>query len=202
MCTPAFSSVVFFNELFNSMFAPFRAYIAGRFTCLTSGDIEDLYQETMLDVSNNIQNGKVSPDTNWAGYIKTIGFRKAIALKDEFNHKQFTNYCQNLNQEDTGLNIHAVEAILNTETDEEDTLLNKTNIEIMYSVIDTLPEMSRAIISGYLQKKRTSDIAEELGYKNSTTVKSRKKQILNQMKPRLIEALESREYNFAEIHTA
>ncbi len=153
---------------------------------------EDLYQEAFIAVQDNIQRGKVRPDTDWNAYILTIGLNMA---SKERRHRGITNpigKASDENEEDANNRLaRKVEDIIKEMPEEEVALCN--NPEVLFRLgneLEHTPDPCGKIIRLFYYTDATmEDIAEETGLKNAQTAKAKKSRCMTDLINRVTEAL-------------
>ncbi len=65
------------RKYYNRLREPFLRKLTRQYPSMRLDIAEDLYQEAFIAVQDNIQRGKVRPDTDWNAYILTIGLNMA-----------------------------------------------------------------------------------------------------------------------------
>ena len=180
------------RKYYNRLREPFVRKLTRQYPSMRLDTAEDLYQEAFIAVQDNIQRGKVRPDTDWNAYILTIGFNMA---SKEQRHGGITNPFGIISDEDEGNgNNHLarkVEDMIKEMPEEEAALCN--NPEVLSRLgkeLDHTPEPCGKIIRLFYYTDATmEDIAEETGLKNAQTAKAKKSQCMTDLINRVTEAL-------------
>ena len=174
------------REWYNRLRPEFLRRLTARYSSLTLYDAENLYQDAFIAVQKNIMEGRVRENTSWSSYIMTIGMNLAnhemreVGVTDSIDegyvddegevfsptaHKAEEKY-QELLSLDEALSLYS--------DPEAQALLGE---ELAHT-----PEPCNSIIKLYYYSDYSMDeIAEEVGYKNSTTAKSKKSQCMKDL---------------------
>ena len=125
-------------------------------------DIEDAYQDTMMDFYNNIQRGSLTEiSRSLSAYIIQIGKVKLIKLSDKKNLFVTLN------------NIEELTALQNYDHRIDD---------MVKFVFGNVSENCKKILDlFYFKRKSMDEIATELGYKNADTVKAKKNRCISKL---------------------
>ena len=180
------------RKYYNRLREPFLRKLTRQYPSMRLDIAEDLYQEAFIAVQDNIQRGKVRPDTDWNAYILTIGLNMA---SKEQRHGDITypfNAMYDDDKEDGNNRLaRKVEDIIKEMPEEEAALCN--NPEVLSRLGNELhhtPEPCRKIIRLFYNTDATmEDIAEETGLKNAQTAKAKKSQCMTDLINRVTEAL-------------
>ena len=202
MSTNASISSKEFTRLYNALYPTFLSRLGGEYPAMTMGQIQDLYQETMIDVDANIRAGKVSADTNWKGYVYTIGHRKASALVKSFNYRNFESYDVMVTESTLDGSYLSLDRMITEQNEEQKPFyMDEETQEVFEGVLQEMTEANRELIDCfYIKKMKMNEIASRLGYSNANTAKARKNQVMKQLNHRLAAALEELGYDLAEVN--
>lgn len=163
-----------FKEVVKNWYDKFKKsfvnQIHGQFPSLSLVEIEDIYQETFLAINDNFNNNRIRENTSWQNYILKIGYNMANKYilcnkKFEYINKGWDNNSENY-----------LPALNNLSDMEEETSFysDKRVWEILNNEIGNLPVQGEKILKmHYFEKKKMNQIAHDLGYSNSNSVKTR-----------------------------
>lgn len=180
------------RKYYNRLREPFLRKLTRQYPSMRLDIAEDLYQEAFIAVQDNIQRGKVRPDTDWNAYILTIGLNMA---SKEQRHGGITDPFDAMYDDDKedGNNRLArkVEEIIKEMPEEEEALCNNPEVlSRLGNELDHTPEPCGKIIRLFYYTDATmEDIAEETGLKNAQTAKAKKSQCMTDLINRVTEAL-------------
>ena len=180
------------RKYYNRLREPFVRKLTRQYPSMRLDAAEDLYQEAFIAVQDNIQRGKVRPDTDWNAYILTIGLNMA---SKEQRHGGITDPVGTMYDDDKedGNNRLArkVEEIIKEMPEEEAALCNNPEVlSRLGNELDHTPEPCGKIIRLFYYTDATmEDIAEETGLKNAQTAKAKKSQCMTDLINRVTEAL-------------
>ena len=174
------------REWYNRLRPEFLRRLTARYSCLTLYDAENLYQDAFIAVQKNIMEGRVRENTSWSSYIMTIGMNLA---SHEIRGAGVTHSMDNGYADDEG-DVFSPAAHKAEEKYQE--LLSFDDASSLYSAPEAqallgeelvhTPEPCNSIIKLYYYSDYSMDeIAEEVGYKNSTTAKSKKSQCMKDL---------------------
>ena len=171
---------------YNRLRPEFLRRLTAKYSSLTLYDAENLYQDAFIAVQKNIMEGRVRENTSWSSYIMTIGMNLAshemrgVGITDSIDdgyaddegeifspaaHKAEEKYQELLALEDTS-SLHS--------DPEAQALLGE---ELAHT-----PEPCNRIIKLYYYSGYSmNEIAEDIGYKNSNTAKSKKNQCMKDL---------------------
>ena len=173
------------REWYNRLQPEFLRRLTARYSSLTLYDAENLYQDAFIAVQKNIMEGRVRENTSWSSYIMTIGMNLA---NHEMRGVGITDSIDDGYTDDKGDVIsptaHKVE-------EKYQELLSLDNASLysdpeaqalLGEELAHTPEPCNSIIKLYYYSDYSMDeIAEEMGYKNSTTAKSKKSQCMKDL---------------------
>ena len=180
------------RKYYNRQREPFLRKLTRQYPSMRLDIAEDLYQEAFIAVQDNIQRGKVRPDTDWNAYILTIGLNMA---SKEQRHGGITDPFDAMYDDDKedGNNRLArkVEYIIKEMPEEEAALCNNPEVlSRLGNELEHTPEPCGNIIRLFYYTDATmEDIAEETGLKNAQTAKAKKSQCMTDLINRVTEAL-------------
>ena len=186
------------RKYYNRLREPFVRKLTRQYPSMRLDAAEDLYQEAFIAVQDNIQRGKVRPDTDWNAYILTIGLNMA---SKEQHHGGITDPFDAMYDDDKedGNNRLArkVEEIIKEMPEEEAALCNNPEVlSRLGNELDHTPEPCGKIIRSFYYTDATmADIAEETGLKNAQTAKAKKSQCMTDLINRVTEALRRAGFN-------
>lgn len=170
-----------------------------KYSGLTLGDAENLYQDAFLAVYENLKNGRIKENTSWHSYIITIGMNKAN--KEWRTSGKIDSTDEGFEDEETGKTSlqYKIEETLKTLPYGEDDLplFRKPEVqEALGEEIEHTPQPCKQIITLYYKENCSmEEIAEEIGFKNSDSVKSKKNQCMKDFIVRITKALREAGFN-------
>lgn len=179
-------------KYYNRLREPFMRKLTQQYPSMRLDTAKDLYQNAFIAVHDNIQQGKVRPNTDWHAYILTIGLNMA-SKKMRHSGRTYTFWAasDDDNDGDNGRLLRKVEAILKDMSGEDGALYN--NPEVLSHLGNELkhtPEPCGKIIRLFYYSGATmKDIAEETGLKNAQTAKAKKSQCMANLRLRVMDAL-------------
>ena len=150
------------DKVYKEMKPKFFSYAKSTFRKMDIEDIEDAYQDTMMDFYNNIQRGSLTEiSRSLSAYIIQIGKVKLIKLSDKKNLFVTLN------------NIEELTALQNYDHRIDD---------MVKFVFGNVSENCKKILDlFYFKRKSMDEIATELGYKNADTVKAKKNRCISKL---------------------
>lgn len=179
----------------------FLRRLTQKYSGLTLGDAENIYQDAFIAVYDNLQKGSIRENTSWHNYILTIGlnlaskeWRKA-GITDSVDEKFDTE-----DKEKSSLQYKVEETLKSLPNEDEDSPLfkNQEILEALDKEISHTPEPCKQIITlFYKEDCSMEEIAEEIGFKNSDSVKSKKSQCMKDFIKRVTESLKLAGYNLS-----
>ncbi len=180
------------RKYYNRLREPFMRKLTRQYPAMRLDTAEDLYQEAFIAVQDNIQRGKVRPNTEWNAYILTIGLNMA---SKEQRHRGITDPFDSMYDDDKedGNNRLArkVEEIIMEMPGEEAALCNNPEVlSRLGNELNHTPEPCGKIIRlFYYTDASMEDIAEETGLKNAQTAKAKKSQCMTDLINRVTDVL-------------
>lgn len=179
-----FSAVI--GEYFEEMHKPFANYIRSKYSALSDDDVEDLYMETFLAVHDNLNKGTVAPDTNWKGYILTIGNNLAMTMckKNGILVHPDTKADEDGDDETSNRAWDKVpELKMLVEQFELDVNEKEKMIAVLNNLIKSLPEPCNVLIPDfYYNGLSLEDIKDEIGYSTVNAVKTQRYKCFQRLK--------------------
>lgn len=164
---------------YNRLRPEFLRRLTSRYSMLSLYDAENLYQDAFIAVQKNIMLGRVKENTSWSSYIMTIGINLAT---HELRKKGITDSIDQENDESKS--PRKVSEILKYLPDGEGCSLyeDPDAKTILNDELSHTPEPCNSIILLYYYEDLSmNEIAERVGYKNSTTAKSKKLQCMKDL---------------------
>lgn len=158
-----------FVDLYDLYRAQFFCYIRKAYN--KSDDyIADLYQDASVALWQNIQRGKLTPESltsSLGTYL--IGIGKFALMARDRRYKEIL--------EDSVISIYAA-------SDNEDELRDSCERnEIIQSTVNDMGEPCRSLLDKFYWEEMSGDkIASEMGYKNADTVKTQKYKCMQKLK--------------------
>ena len=177
------------REWYNKLKPTFLRRLTSQYSFLTLGTAEDLYQDTFIAVQKNIMLGRVSENTSWSSYILTIGLN--LASKETRKFGKVDSIDENdENDGPTGL-ARKVQDLLKSLPEEETPLYADPEAQaLLGDELTHTPEPCGSIIRlFYYEGLSMENIAEQIGYKNATTAKSKKSQCMKDLVARVKKSL-------------
>lgn len=174
------------RDWYNKLQPGFIKLLTSRYSGFTLQDAENIYQDAFIAVYQNINEGKVKEETSWRSYILRIGMN--IAAKEWRKKGKTLSYeTPGNNEEDSEISSYRtfreVEDIIKTIPGEDDSLFDNPQAQsLLGDEVSHIPEPCRTIILlFYYEHLSMNDIAVEIGYKNSTSVKSKRYQCMQDL---------------------
>lgn len=180
------------RKYYNRLREPFVRKLTRQYPSMRLDAAEDLYQEAFIAVQDNIQRGKVRPDTDWNAYILTIGLNMASKEQRHGGTTDPFNAMYDDDKEDGNNRLaRKVEDIIKEMPEDEVALCNNPEVlSRLGNELDHTPEPCGKIIRLFYYTDATmEDIAEETGLKNAQTAKAKKSQCMTDLINRVTEAL-------------
>ena len=174
------------REWYNRLRPEFFRRLTARYSSLTLYDAENLYQDTFIAVQKNIMEGRVRENTSWSSYIMTIGMNLA-------NHEmRGVKVTSSIDEDYTDAQGEAFSPTAQKVEQKYQELLSDEDASSLYSdpeaqallgeELSHTPEPCNSILRLFYYSGYSMDeIAEEVGYKNSTTAKTKKRQCLKDL---------------------
>jgi RNA polymerase sigma factor (sigma-70 family) len=168
----------------------FQSVLRSNYASLSSDTIEDLYQDTFIDVYKNIKAGKVSDKTSWSAYIIKIGLYKASKISNRHRMESLDNMFS-YDEEKQTMQYNRVEALMQKYLDIEDTFYSdKDVIRVLGEEVQYIPEPCSSIIQLYYYENLSmNDISKAVNLKNADTAKSKKSQCMKNLTNRVKNSL-------------
>jgi len=142
----------------------FFSYASNAFTDIVTEEVEDIYQDTIIDFYNNIKRGLLTEITSsLSAYIIQIGKMKLIKLSDKKKARQTTT-------------INSIDDLISSQDYD-----HKIDDIVKFIFANTSESCKQILNLFYFNKKSMDDIAKELGYKNADTVKSKKNRCISKI---------------------
>lgn len=171
----------------------FLRRLTDKYSGLSLYDAENLYQDAFIAVHRNLKEGRVQENTSWRNYILTIGMNLAshewrkiergVSVNESNSEDDNKTYTQ------TSLKMERKIQELYDEEGENTLYSNPEAIRLLGDELDHIPEPCKSIIKlYYFSRCSMTEIAEEVGYKNSTTAKSKKLQCMKDLMRRVKES--------------
>lgn len=145
----------------------FFSFVKGNFPSVTSQETEDIFQDSIIDLYKNIQKGTLTEiEISFTAYVVHIGKMKLIKLVDKKQKQQTSN----------------LDEILDVSVDVPDNIEWHKVEQMVEFIFTNMDDGCKAILERYYFKKMSmNEIANELGYKNSDVVKSKKNRCINRV---------------------
>ncbi len=153
-----------------------------KYSFLSHAEAMDIYTNVYLAVHNNLEKGRVRPDTNWEAYMLTIGER-LVQKNYRSGRKLILISFDELFGEDDRATERRVDKLLaevQAMAEEEDSPYEDPElIDVLNAALAELPEKCAAILRYfYYDNMNMDNIATLLGYNAAVTVRNRKRQCL------------------------
>jgi RNA polymerase sigma factor (sigma-70 family) len=180
------------RDYYNRYRKEFLRRLTAKYSALSLFEAENLYQDTFLAIRENLLQGRIKENTSWSSYIMTIGLNlaskemrklgKTDSIDDGYGEE---------NEDSPSKTARTVEDMLKTLPEEETPLYqNQEAQSLLGDELIHTPEPCGSIIRlFYYEDKSMDEIAEEVGYKNATTAKSKKNQCMKDLIKRVRNAL-------------
>jgi RNA polymerase sigma factor (sigma-70 family) len=180
------------RDYYNRYRNEFLRILAVKYSALSLGDAENLYQDTFLAIRENLLKDRIKENTSWNSYIMTIGLNLASKEMRKLGKTDSIDYgYDEENENSPSKTARTVEDLLKTLPEEETPLYqNQEAQSLLGDELIHTPEPCGSIIRlFYYEDKSMDEIAEEVGYKNATTAKSKKNQCMKDLITRVKKAL-------------
>jgi RNA polymerase sigma-70 factor (ECF subfamily) len=178
------------RKYYNRYQSEFIRKLTAQYPMLTLFDAENLYQEAFLAIHENLQEGRIRENTSWGSYIMTIGLNLA---NKEMRQLGRTDSIDGDDDDDnsTSYATRSAESILTTLPEEETPLYQDQQAQsLLGEELAHTPEPCSSIIRLYYYEKLSMDeIAHEMNYRNSNTVKTIKSQCMKDLIKRVKNSL-------------
>lgn len=175
---------------YNRLRPAFLRRLTQQYPSLRLGDAENLYQDTFIAIYDNLLANRVRPDTSWNSYIMKIGLnlaKKAMRVLDATD---------NIGSDDDDENCknstaHKVDLLLKSMPEDEISLSDNLEVQsILGNELTHTPEPCASIIRYFFYEGMSMDeIADEIGYRNGQTAKTKKSQCMTDLIKRVTDAL-------------
>lgn len=164
---------------YNRLRPEFLRRLTAKYSALTLFDAENLYQDAFIAVQKNIMLGRVKENTSWSSYILTIGLNLA---NHEIRKKGITDSLDEVSEEDK-VPRKVLDILKVLPTNEYESFYEDPEAkELLAQELSHTPEpCSSIILLYYYEDLSMNEIAERVGYKNSTTAKSKKLQCMKDL---------------------
>lgn len=174
------------REWYNRLRPQFLNKLTSRYSGMTLGDAENIYQDAFLAVYDNIRQNKVKEQTAWSSYIFKIGMNLASKQWRTVEKTQSYDYDDSEEVFDSSVRTarQVEEKFKEIQEDDNDMALYSMPEaqSLLGEELAHISEPCRSIlIYFYYEKMKMDEIAGELGYKNSTTAKSKKSQCMKDL---------------------
>lgn len=177
------------REWYRRLRPEFLRRMSNRFSWLTFGEAENIYQDAFIAVHDNLKRGAVKENTSWRNYIMAIGVNMATKCwRQKSNIDSMDNTLSSSTLNPTLCNVN--EFINNIDESEYDFYTDPEAQALMGKELIRTPEPCASIIRlFYYENLSMSDIAEEVGYKNAETAKAKKSQCMKSLVVRVKNSL-------------
>lgn len=161
-----------FTQIYNELRPAFIAYFSSRYSFLSSEDIADIYNDSLLAFYKNIESGKLATLTcSIKSYIYTIGRNKAVDLIRSQHPEAHVSA-------DTIEMFDRVNAIWE---DANETEREKQNA--VRHIVNKMVEPCRTILNlFYYEMESMKTIAQQMKYANADVAKSKKNQCMTKVR--------------------
>lgn len=187
------------RKWYNKLRPEFLRRLITKYPGLTLGDVENLYQDAFLAIYDNLQKGSIKENTSWHSYILTIGLNLASKEWRKAGKTDSTDEGYDSDDNESTALQYKVEETLKSLPSEEDDLPLFRKPEVQSALgneLEHTPEPCKTIITlFYKEDCSMEEIAEEIGFKNSDSVKSKKSQCMKDFIARLSKSLRETGYN-------
>ncbi len=187
-----------YEEIVRQWYVKLRPEFLRRLTAKYSGlslyDAENLYQDTFIAVQENLMLGRVKEDTSWSSYIMTIGMNMASKAWRKIGKTDSADEGFDADDEDSGSKtarkVNELLKAMPAGEDETPLYKNEEALSLLGDELIHTPEPCGSIIRlFYYEDMSMDEIAEEIGYKNATTAKTKKSQCMSDLIERVSLAL-------------
>jgi len=153
------------DQIYIEVKPSFLSYARKSFPGISSVEVEDVYQESIIELYKNIIKGSLqSVEISFASYVIHIGKMKLIRLVEQ-------------KQKNKLIELTIAQELLTEDKDERSWEEVEKIVEFIFSSTDA---SCKAILEAfYFKQKSMDEIAKELGYKNADVVKSKKYRCIN-----------------------
>ncbi len=180
----AYAEVV--RQRYNSFMPKFINVLCKRYSFLSHSEAMDIYTDVFIAIYDNLQKGRIAPDTNWEAYMLKIGINivekiyrapkegKIISLDFDSLFDETPDDTESRTDRILG----QVSSIEDTDNPYEDPEL----IEALNLAMSHLPGKCAMIMRYFYYNNMSMDaIATLLGYNAAVTVRNRKAQCMKQL---------------------
>ena len=175
---------------YNRLRPAFLRRLTQQYPSLRLGDAENLYQDTFIAIYDNLLANRVRPDTSWNSYIMKIGLNLAnkamriLGATDNIGSDAEDENCKNST-------AHKVDLLLKSMPEDEISLSDNLEVQsILGNELAHTPEPCASIIRYFFYEGMSMDeIADEIGYRNGQTAKTKKSQCMTDLIKRVTDAL-------------
>ena len=180
-------------EWYNRLRPEFLRRLTLKYPALSLCEAENLYQDTFIAIQENLVKGTVQENTTWHSYILRIGLN--LASKEIERKKRILTIDEKVDgdedDEQPSATARKVEDLLKNCPDEEIPLCQNQEAQaLLGKEIEHTPEPCCSIVRLYYYENMSMDeIAEDIGYKNASTVKAKKCQCMKDLIKRVKEVL-------------
>lgn len=178
------------REWYNRLRPEFLRRLTEKYSSFTLYDAENLYQDAFIAVQKNLMEGRVKENTSWSSYILTIGMNLASHEYRKIGKLDSTDRGVEDDEGEvfssTALKVEQKMQELFGDEDEMPLYKNPEAQALLGEELAHTPEPCNSIITLYYYSDYSMDeIAQEIGYKNSTTAKSKKSQCMKDLVKRV-----------------
>lgn len=180
----AFAEVV--RQRYNSFMPKFINYLCKQYSFLCHSDALDIYNDVFIAIYNNLQKGRIAPDTNWEAYMLKIG--KNMVEKIYRNAKEGRVIPLDFDAlfdetpDDTQSRTDRTMCRITEIEDSDNPYEDPDMIAALNLAMSRLPEKCAMIMRYFYYDNMSMDtIATLLGYNAAVTVRNRKVQCMKQL---------------------
>ncbi len=161
----------YLDKIYLEVKPAFLSYARKSFQRISTEEVEDIYQDTIIDLYKNIQRGLLTEiEISFSSYVIHIGKMKLIRLSEQKQRNQHTE-------------IEEIASLPADTTESVDWIKVEKLVEFIFGNMD---ESCKDILELYYFKHLSMDaIAQKLGYKNADVVKSKKHRCINRISERV-----------------
>lgn len=152
------------DKIYMEVKPKFFSFANNTFNNITNEEIEDIYQDAIIDFYNNIKRGLLTNiSSSLSAYVIQIGKMKLIKLSD----KKATRQTTSINNIDDLISTHDYD--------------HSIDDIVKYIFANTSDSCKQILNFFYFNKKSMEEIATILGYKNADTVKTKKNRCISKI---------------------